>query len=147
MIFLGFVILAMVAINQRGMPWILEIAFSSGTISGWDGRREIWSRAIYMIQDFPFTGIGMGSFGEVADALYPFFSYSPGAILHAHNLFLQIAVDLGIPGLIAWLAILLVVIVLSWKLYRWASPPECAMRCFGCRVVVQPDRVGGAWDD
>ena len=44
---------------------------------------------------------------------------APGAIPHAHNLFLQIAVDLGIPGLIAWLAIFLVVIVLSWKLYRY----------------------------
>ena len=111
--------MALVAINQRGMPWILETAFSSGTISGWDGRREIWSRAIYMIQDFPFTGIGMGSFGDVADALYPFFSYSPGAVPHAHNLFLQIAVDLGIPGLIGWLAILLVIFALSWKLYRY----------------------------
>jgi putative inorganic carbon (hco3(-)) transporter len=116
---LPVIILALVAIHQLGTPRILEIAFSSGVISGWDGRREIWLRAIYMIQDFPFTGIGMGLFGEVADALYPFFSYSPGAILHAHNLFLQIGVDLGIPGLIAWLAILLVVIALSWKQYRY----------------------------
>jgi putative inorganic carbon (HCO3(-)) transporter len=117
----GFVILALVAINLRGVPWLLETVFSSGTISGWDGRREIWSRAIYMIQDFPFTGIGMGSFGDVADALYPFFTYSQGAIPHAHNLFLQIAVDLGIPGLIAWLAILLVVTGISWKLVRWGG--------------------------
>jgi len=119
LILLPVIILALAAINQLGIPRILEMAFSSGAISGWDGRREIWSRAIYMIQDFPFTGIGMGSFGEVADALYPFFSYSPGAIPHAHNLFLQIGVDLGIPGLIAWLAIFLVVIALSWKQYRY----------------------------
>ncbi len=26
-----------------------------------------------MIQDFPFTGIGMGTFGPVAQTLYPFF--------------------------------------------------------------------------
>ncbi len=128
-IFLGIVILALVTIHQRGAPWILETVFSSRTISGWDGRREIWSRAIYMIQDFPFTGIGMGSFGDVADVLYPFLSYSPGAILHAHNLFLQIAVDLGIPGLIAWLAIFLVVFILCWKLFRWGRihrNVECA---------------------
>jgi putative inorganic carbon (hco3(-)) transporter len=123
---LGSFILALLAINQLGIPWILETAFSSGTINGWDGRREIWSRAIYMIQDFPFTGIGMGSFGDVADALYPFFSISRGAILHAHNLFLQIAVDLGIPGLIAWLAILLPVIVLSWKLLQWGRTHQTA---------------------
>jgi putative inorganic carbon (HCO3(-)) transporter len=60
-----------------------------------------------MIQDFPFTGVGMGTFTAVADRLYPFFLYAPGTVEHAHNLFLQVAVDLGLPGLVAWLAILL----------------------------------------
>jgi putative inorganic carbon (HCO3(-)) transporter len=105
-------------ITHFDIPRLTEVIFSSGAISGWDGRREIWSRAIYMIQDFPFTGIGMGLFTDVADTFYPFYSASPGTIEHAHNLFLQVAVDLGIPGLIAWLAILLSVIVLSWQLYR-----------------------------
>ena len=71
-----------------------------------------------MIQDFPFTGVGMGSFMEVADALYPFFHYAPESIHHAHNLFLQIAVDLGIPGLVAWLVLLLTVLALAVQLYR-----------------------------
>ncbi|MBL7201958.1 MAG: O-antigen ligase family protein [Anaerolineae bacterium] len=75
---------------------------------GWSGRPEIWSRAIYMIQDFPLTGIGAGTFASVADVLYPFLSFRPHLeVTHAHNLFLQIAVDLGLPGLVAYLAILL----------------------------------------
>jgi len=92
-------------VNQLGSMRILQALASSGTVGGLDGRLEIWSRAAYMIQDFPFTGVGMGSFMEVADAMYPFFLYSPGAIFHAHNLFLQIAVDLGIPGLAGWLIV------------------------------------------
>jgi putative inorganic carbon (HCO3(-)) transporter len=71
-----------------------------------------------MTQDFPFTGIGMGLFGEVADLLYPFFLAAPGSIPHAHNLLLQIAVDLGIPGLIAWLAIFLTLTVSAWQVFR-----------------------------
>ena len=67
-----------------------------------------------MVLDFPFTGIGMGSFTEVAESLYPFFS-SPGRVFHAHNLFLQAIVDLGIPGLIAWFAIIMIVILVSWQ--------------------------------
>jgi len=110
--------LAIFLASRIGFRPILEAVVSSSSIGGFDGRLEIWSRAIYMIQDFPFTGIGMGSFMQVADTLYPFFQYSPGSIPHAHNLFLQVAVDLGLPGLIAWLALLITSLVLSWQLYR-----------------------------
>jgi putative inorganic carbon (HCO3(-)) transporter len=85
---------------------------------GFDDRFEIWSRAIYIIRDFPFTGIGMGSFPAVSSQLYPFFFKGTEAVSHAHNLFFQIAIDLGIPGLLAWLAVLLTGITFSWKLYR-----------------------------
>ncbi len=87
-------------------------------LGGLDGRIEIWARAVYMVQDFSFTGVGMGLFGDVADLIYPFFLYEPGRVSHAHNLFLQIAVDLGLPGLIAWLTILWLVIVAAWQVYR-----------------------------
>ncbi len=102
--------------NYFGSRELLNALTSSTTIGGIDERLEIWLRAIFMIQDFSFTGIGMGSFTEVADILYPF-SSSPGRIPHAHNLFLQVTVDLGIPGLIAWLAILLTVIFVSRQVY------------------------------
>jgi len=86
-----------------------------------EGRIEIWSRAIYTIQDFAFTGVGMGSFTEVVDLLYPLFLQAPGKVGHAHNLFLQIAVDLGLPGLIAWLSLLFGVIASAWQLYRFGK--------------------------
>jgi putative inorganic carbon (HCO3(-)) transporter len=90
-----------------GLPQFLDWISTGGLVSGWDGRVEIWSRALYMIQDFPFTGIGAGTFQPVANVLYPFFLAGPNAeIPHAHNLLLQVAVDLGIPGLIAFVAIL-----------------------------------------
>ena len=80
---------------------------STGAITSWETRVEVWSRALYMIQDFSFTGIGAGTFDRVADVLYPFFLVGPETVTpHAHNLLLQVAVDLGIPGLIAFLAIL-----------------------------------------
>ena len=74
-----------------------------------------------MIRDFPFTGIGMGSFGKVAGLFYPFFYHDASEVAHAHNLFLQIAVDLGVPGLIGWTSILCVVIIASWQVYRQGS--------------------------
>lgn len=69
-------------------------------------RFEIWSRAIYGIQDFPITGMGMNTFREVVHVLYPLFTLAPDLdIAHAHNEFLQVALDLGILGLIAFLSI------------------------------------------
>jgi putative inorganic carbon (HCO3(-)) transporter len=109
----GIAVLALAGIGPT-----LEALATSSEVSGVAGRVEIWSRAIYMIQDFSITGIGMGTFGNLADALYPFFLAAPGSVPHAHNLFLQVAVDLGIPGLIAWLSIFGIVTACAWGVYR-----------------------------
>jgi len=106
-------------VNHLGTARIVQALASSGTVGGLDGRLEIWSRASYMIQDFPFTGTGMGSFTEVADALYPFSLYSPGTVFHAHNLLLQIAVDLGIPGLVGWLIVFGATTFQAFRVYRY----------------------------
>lgn len=87
-------------------------------------RLEIWSRALAMLRDFPLTGIGMGTFGQVLDLLYPLFLFPPGKVPHAHNLFLQVALDLGLVGLAAWVAILLLVTRAAWHVYR-AGRSQC----------------------
>jgi len=84
-------------------------------------RQDIWLRANMVIQDFPFTGIGMGTFGAVVDVFYPL-AAQPVNIPHAHNLFLQIAVDLGLPGLLAWLGCWGTVLLSAWRLYRSKLP-------------------------
>jgi putative inorganic carbon (HCO3(-)) transporter len=102
-----------------GVTPVLNLVTANVALGGLDGRAEVWSRAIYMIQDFPFTGIGMGTFSKVAELFYPFFLAEPGSIAHAHNLPLQIAVDLGLPGLIAWLSVWGLVAWAAWRVYRW----------------------------
>ncbi len=87
------------------------------------GRVEIWSRALYAIQDFAFTGCGLGGFREIAWVLYPLFSIPPGTdFAHAHNIFLQTALDLGIPGLMAYLALLMVAGAICWQVARKNEP-------------------------
>lgn len=100
---------------------IFDAALSGGAIGGLDNRVEIWSRGWYLIQDFMFTGIGMGSFSPVVDLLYPLI-LTKEVIPHAHNLFLQVAVDLGLPGFIAWLGILINVITACAMLIRTRDP-------------------------
>jgi putative inorganic carbon (HCO3(-)) transporter len=94
---------------------------ATGEVS-FSGRPEIWSRAIYAIQDFPFTGTGLGTFRRVMNLLYPLFTISPDTdIAHAHNMFLQVAVDVGLPGLIAYLALLELAGVVAWGAARRSS--------------------------
>jgi putative inorganic carbon (HCO3(-)) transporter len=81
-----------------------------------EDRVEIWSRALYAIQDFPFTGCGLGAFRRVVPVLYPLFTVPPDTdIGHAHNIFLQTALDLGIPGLVAYLALLGIALAVCWQ--------------------------------
>ena len=97
----------------------LEAFITAGTVTTWESRKEVWSRALYMIQDFPFTGIGAGTYGTVANLLYPFFINSSDPPLpHSHNLFLQVAVDFGVPSLVAFTALFTAAILLGWKAYR-----------------------------
>lgn len=84
------------------------VGASETAVNTLSGRLELWSRAIYLIQDFSFTGAGLGMFEKVVLLLYPPFLIGPeGGFIHAHNVFLQTAAEFGIPGLIAHLALLL----------------------------------------
>ncbi len=76
---------------------------SDAVLGGWSGRLEVWMKSVSAIRDFPLTGIGIGTFEQIMPLLYPL-RVRVEDFPHAHNLFLQIALDLGLPGLIAWLA-------------------------------------------
>lgn len=73
-------------------------------------RQEIWKRAVDILQDFPLTGIGFRSFPQVVDQYYPLFDPINNIYLHtqahAHNLYLETAAAMGLPGYIAFFALL-----------------------------------------
>jgi hypothetical protein len=85
-------------------------------------RLDIWSRAWAMIRDMPYTGVGLNTFPLVQTHFYPGVLLGPEA--HAHNLFLQTAVDLGLPGLVAFV---------------WLSVVFLLMAIRACRTVADSD--------
>lgn len=66
-------------------------------------RLALWESTIAMIQDHPFLGIGWGAYWMV----YPEYDfYLQGAavrIVHAHNLYLNYAAEIGIAGVLSFL--------------------------------------------
>lgn len=95
------------AVRHFGTQQVSEFFLVTNTTMTAAGRSELWQRAIYMMQDFSYTGIGLGTFSRVMPVLYPTFLIGPDAeVPHAHNLYLQLGVDLGIPGLVAGMALI-----------------------------------------
>jgi len=82
-------------------------------------RPEIWRRAIVTIWRNPVTGIGFGGFRYIVRVP----SAASGAastllIPHAHNIFLQVTLDVGVPGLAAYLGLLLIATVRALRVHR-----------------------------
>ena len=97
-------------------------------------RLEIWQRALYGISDFPLTGMGLGTFRQVGPLLYPLFLLPPTYdIAHAHNFFLQSALDFGIPGLVALLALYL--LASGQGISLWRAAPFAGSRAWALGLL------------
>ncbi|MFN8443672.1 MAG: O-antigen ligase family protein, partial [Caldilineaceae bacterium] len=110
-------VIAAGVVVQLGVANVLDLLSSDGSLSGWAGRIDIWTQSVNAIYDFPFTGIGFGTFTTVIPLLYPL-QVSIEGYPHAHNLFLQIGVDLGVGGLVAYCAILFTLFAMLWRTLR-----------------------------
>lgn len=92
-----------------------------GSLSTINFRLEMWEWGLVAAQDFLFTGIGFGSFGQAVYRLYPLdipISYDFG---HAHNQFLQVQLDVGIVGLVAYVATVGLAVWMGWHVARHGS--------------------------
>lgn len=76
-------------------------------------RVYIWMGTLAMMKDFWKSGIGMGS--EAFAEVYPFYSYHSIVAPHSHNLFLQIAVESGVVGILVFL------LILAWALKKMTT--------------------------
>ena len=104
--------LAVFALLAGGMIAVFAspaIAARLGSVGGGAGgsaigRGILWRDMLAQIGDYPFTGSGLAA-TMMVDATY-FRLLHVGFIPHAHNLFLQIAVEQGLIGLAAFIGIL-----------------------------------------
>lgn len=85
-------------------------------------RFSIWANALTLIQQHPWTGVGWGQFNR-AWTLTPLPNRPDSFFDNAHNLPLQLAVELGVPVAAVLCALL------AWTLWRiarlaWGKAPE-----------------------
>lgn len=85
------------------------------------GRVEIWKRGVQLMKDNPFLGTGVGAY-QIAEG-----SVSQGGKwMTAHNCFIQIGVELGVPALLIFILLLYKVMSLLQRT-KEAGVEEAAM--------------------
>lgn len=74
--------------------------------SSFSTRLDIWESALFIMRDYPLTGAGLNMFrdGRVR-TLYPVPTFKQPVLPHAHQEWLQIGADMGIPGVIVFAGI------------------------------------------
>lgn len=112
---------AVVSVGAIGPRRLFEavttpISTKMGTV---EDRVELWSRATYVIADAPLTGAGMNMFRRLKPVRSPTYPrISDFDVAHAHNQLLHVATDIGLPGLVAYLAIWLLLAQMLLATFR-----------------------------
>jgi O-antigen ligase len=77
-------------------------------------RLDIWVSSLKAIEDNFFTGIGIGTFNKIIPVRYPYQTVGLSFdVSQSHNLFLDVAVSTGIPGLIGLLLLFAGVVLMA----------------------------------
>ena len=67
-------------------------------------RISIWQGSVRILEDFWMSGLGQGA--EAFNRVFPFYALAASVAEHAHNTFLQMAIELGILGLVIFIGFL-----------------------------------------
>jgi putative inorganic carbon (hco3(-)) transporter len=115
---LGTMILSLLLLLSVSLYPKLESSFDSEDSVA--HRQAIWNYALSVIGDHPLTGVGMGHFRYMAnnDAEVAAFNLF---VPHAHNELIQIATDLGLPGLLFFIGINAATAYMLWICWKQGS--------------------------
>jgi O-antigen ligase len=83
-----------------------------------DVRWKLWKFSLQKILENPWTGGGIGR--SVFEKLYPDFMPENGSIWHAHNMILNRGIQMGIPGMVVFVALWA---ALALEILKYARSP------------------------
>jgi O-antigen ligase len=121
-------------LHVEGIATFHAVAKAAQTATEGAGMRtRIWTETIRLIADKPFTGHGLGRYGPTM--------FASGAVVsigsmmsNAHNLFLQIAFDFGVPAALLVAGTLMATIVVALQAHRQRDH-AAALAMVGCILI------------
>lgn len=140
-------LLAILAINHAMGAVSLANLFYGETNAGSPGtllqRQDLWLQSLFLIRQSPVFGIGLSGYPRVAPITWPHSPAQPGGSPnHAHNLFLQIALDTGVVGLAAFTAILWLALRSVWTARLVQTQRHLAIALFASLSVLMVHGLG-----
>ena len=149
----GAVVLLIAVISFPGTVHKVEQRFgdlstrsAAASNNSWTWRTGQWRRMFHFGSDKPFTGQGFGSYsrltvrefgtedphyGTIFDRRHPLTSERGFA---AHNDYVRMFVEMGVPGLCLWLAVLAGLLTTAFRARR--SPAVAPWACAGAAIVI-----------
>jgi len=118
-----------------------------------DGRRAVAQRGFGYMARYPLFGIGMNNFAAAECTISPKLETldrtGPVRCTAPHNSYIQAGAELGVPGLIVWVSLMLGVIVMLLKLRRrlprgWRRGTEPQRFMYGATTFFPLAMVGFA---
>jgi len=131
-------VVAVLAITEILLASQSRIALAAPGTGLWDfvvedPRGELWRFAVREIAEHPLLGTGIGKWSS--RALFDAQFHHP-MLLHAHNLFLNRALETGLPGLAAFVVLLGSVAILFRRMARSDDGGTSAIGAAGLALVV-----------
>jgi putative inorganic carbon (HCO3(-)) transporter len=103
----------------------LESIAAGGNDPALMSRLEIWGIAFRLVAEHPLLGVGLGNFqaayGKLMVPDLPLLTYPLELPEHAHNLFLNLAVEVGLVGVSAFAWLLAVAFLRARQIKRFAD--------------------------
>ena len=131
-------VLAQSPLQRHGSDPALALRIRLGLATG----------AIAMAADHPVFGVGLGRFSDLSDRYVHVPNYSRE---NAHNNFLQILAELGVPGLVLFLAVLGTALAAAWHEVDQSTWPLVAgicaylLTCIGGHPLLVPHAAFPFW--
>ena len=85
-------------------------------------RLAFWESTIAMVMDHPFLGIGWGMYFMVYPEYDFYLQGAPVQIVHAHNMYLNYAAEIGVPGALSFLWFFFGSMIHAFRLPRKTPP-------------------------
>jgi len=108
-------------------------------------RLNLWRTSVNISKDFPITGIGEDNF-DYYFHLYKVEGYYD-VTGHPHNDYLNVLVNSGIPGLLAFLFIWIVILGAGFMTARKSSDPFLREVALGSSLAILGFLVGGIFQN
>lgn len=97
---LAAVLAAVVALGPQALQVRVD-SLVGGQDSSIQYRISIWTGVLHMVRDNLWTGVGLGQYAF--GAVYPHYMLAGTEAAHAHNIYLELLAEIGLPGFLAFL--------------------------------------------